>query len=156
MLVLLSGVSFAQSLTKEEKALEEWLPSSIGEYELDGLPLTVTSKAADKPYSMSSKVYKKGASTLTIVIFDYKKDPDLLKKYTSSWSASPVDDETQTASLVTVEELPSWESFSKKENASQLYVNVKDRYLLYLTGKGNTTSFLKTVVKELKPRQLPQ
>lgn len=153
--MFLSLSSFSQTLTKEEKALEDWLPSSIGEYELDGLPLTVTSKSGEKPYTMSSKVYKKGTSTLTIVIFDYQKDPDLLKKYTASWSAAPVDDDMQKANAVTIEELPGWESYSKKDNGSQVYVNIKGRYLLYLAGKGSA-DFLKAVVAELKPRQLPQ
>lgn len=104
---------------------------------------------------MASKVYKKKDATLTIVIFDYEKNPELLKKYTSSWSATPVDDETQTAQAVAVENLPSWESFNKKDNTSQLYVNVNNRYLLYLSGKGNSPDFLKAVAAELKPRQLP-
>lgn len=154
-LLLFSVSTLAQTTENIETTLEQWLPTSIGEYKLDGTPLTVTSKSDNNPYSMASKVYKKKDATLTIVIFDYEKNPELLKKYTSSWSATPVDDETQTAQAVAVENLPSWESFNKKDNTSQLYVNVNNRYLLYLSGKGNSPDFLKAVAAELKPRQLP-
>jgi hypothetical protein len=152
---LSSGYGVAQSLTKEEKMLEEWLPASIGEYQPDGTPLTVTSKAADKPYTMSSRAYKKGPSTLTIVIFDYKKDPELLKKYTASWPTTPVNDEIQEINSIAIEDFKASETFTKKENSAQLYMNVKDRYLIYLSVAGNTSGFLRSVARQLKPRALP-
>jgi hypothetical protein len=102
---------------------------------------------------MSSRNYKKGAATLTIVIFDYGKDNDVLKKYTDSWASPSPENATQAAS---VEEFPAWQSVSTTKDVAELYVNVKDRYLLYLSTKGSSVTFLKAVVKELKPRQLPQ
>lgn len=154
MLLIISVSGTSQTLTSEEKVLESWLPASIGDYKLDGTPLTVTSKSEDRPYAMSSKVYKTETATLTVVIFDYEASPELLKKYTASWS-TPVDDEIQTAQAATIENFPSWESYNKKDKTPQLYVNVKDRYLLYLSGKGNSLQFLKAVTAELKPQQLP-
>jgi hypothetical protein len=93
---------------------------------------------------------------LEIVVFDYKAVPELLKKYTTSWEAQTIDDESQKVMATTVEGFKAWESTDKKKKAVQLYVNVKDRYLLFLTGTDSTVEFLKKVVTELKPRQLPK
>jgi hypothetical protein len=154
--VLTSLTAFSQTQLPEEKVLEEWLPSAFGDYKLDGVPLTVTSKAEEMPYSMASKNYKKGTATLTVVVFDYAKNKEMLKKYAASWSVTPAENDPQKANITTVEELPAWQAYDEKEKTAQLYVNVKDRYLLYLTGKENSLDFLKSVVKELKPRQLPK
>lgn len=147
--------AYGQTLQKEERALEDWLPTTIGEYKLDGEPLTVTSKLSNKPYSMSSKNYKKGTSVLIVVIFDYKDNPDLLKKSTESWSSIPGGDESKKTNNLTIEDMPAWESTDEKNHTAQLYVNVKGRYLLHLSVTGNTSEFLKTVAKALKLRQLP-
>jgi hypothetical protein len=155
LLTILVTISYAQTLTQEEKALENWLPANIGEYELDGLPMTVTSKSSEKPYSMSSKNYKKGTSVLAIIIFDYKDNPALLKKYTSSWISSAEDESKRSSSKLTVDELPAWESVDKKANTAQLYVNIKDRYLLFLSVTGNSPEFLRSAAKNLKLRELP-
>lgn len=156
LMVILSVAAFAQTQTADEKSLEAVLPSSFGEYELDGLPMTITSKAEGKPYVMASKNYKKGESTFTIIIFDYKQSPEQIKKYISSWSAPEVDDENQTIKRTTVDELPAWQSYDKKKKSAQLSVNVKDRYLVMLSGNNQTVDFLKSVAKNLKLRQLPK
>ena len=155
LLTSLTCEIFSQSLTQEEKALEDWLPASIGEYKLDGAPMTVTSRSGEKPYSMSSKNYKKGSSVLGVIIFDYKNNPDLLKKYTSSWISSPPEDKVKHSAKLTIDELPAWESVDKKENTAQLYINIKDRYLLFLSVSGNSAGFLRTAAKNLKLRELP-
>jgi hypothetical protein len=152
--IILPGV--AQTLTEEEKALEKILPVSFDDYKLDGLPMTVTSRSEDKPYSMSSKNYKKGTSTISIVIFDYKENPVLLKKYTSSWTGQNVDDEKRAISETKVDDLIAWQSYDKIEKDAQLYVNVNGRYLLYISGDNHSVDFLKSVAKILKLRQLPK
>lgn len=146
----------AQSLTEEEKALEQILPASFDDYKLDGLPMTVTSRSEDKPYSMSSKNYKKGSSAISIAIFDYKENPLLLKKYTSSWTDQNVDDEKNAMSETRVEDFAAWQSYDKAAKDAQLYVNVKDRYLLFISGDNHSVDYLKSVAKLLKLRQLPK
>jgi hypothetical protein len=153
---LIVRVSASQSLSTDEQQLERWLPTQIGEYVLDGVPMTVTSRVEDKPYIMSSKNFKKDKSILEIVVFDYKAVPDLLKKYTTSWESQTVDDESQKVSPTVVDGFKAWESTDKKKKAVQLYVNVKDRYLLFLSGTEMAVEYLKKVAIELKPRQLPK
>lgn len=154
--VTIANFSFGQTLSAEELQIEKWIPSQIGDYTLDGLPMTTTSRVEDKPYIMSSKNFRKEKSTLEIVVFDYKSVPALLEKYTTSWSAQTIDDDSQKVSAATVDGFKAWESTDKKKRAVQLYVNVKDRYLLFLSGSELSVEFLKKVVVELKPRQLPK
>jgi hypothetical protein len=146
----------AQSLTEEEKALEKILPVSFDDYKLEGLPMTVTSRSEDKPYTMSSKNYKKGSSTISIVIFDYKESPMLLKKYTSSWIGQNVDDEKRAISETKVDDLVAWQSYDKIAKDAQLYVNVNSRYLLFISGDNHSVDYLKSVAKLMKLRQLPK
>jgi hypothetical protein len=64
LFVFMAAFSHAQTLLTEEQQLEKWLPSQVGEYVLDGAPMTITSRVEDKPYIMSSKNFKKERSTL--------------------------------------------------------------------------------------------
>lgn len=155
-LLTISTCMLAQTLTEEEKALEKILPASFDDYKLDGLPMTVTSRSEEKPYSMSSKNYKKGNSTISIVIFDYKENPMLLRKYTASWIGQNVDDEKRAISETKVDDLVAWQSYDKIKKDAQLYVNVNDRYLLFISGDNHSVDFLKSVAKLLKLRQLPK
>jgi acid phosphatase class B len=154
LILILPVIGFSQTHTQEEKVLEDWLPSSFGEYKLDGSALSVTSKS-DQPYSMSSKVYKKGSSTLTVVIFDYMRNPELLKKYTSAWPTESYENETEQAEIVKQGDVVTFLTYTRADKVSQLYAKIKDRYLLYISLNENAPQFLKRVEDELKPLQLP-
>lgn len=145
---------FAQAPTSESKSLENWLPESIAGYKVDGPALYVPS-SPQRPYTMSSKVYKNGASTLTIVVFDYKQSPDLLKKYTVSWPAVPSDSQEQTNEISSKDGLTTFLTVHKMDKICQSYVNVRDRYLLYLTVNELSPELLKAVVSDLQPTKLP-
>ena len=156
--MLISAVyTIAQTTDANERELEEWLPSSYREYKAIGQPLTRTVPAeATSFYIMSSKNYERKNSLLEIVIFDYQHAPHLLKKYTSAWAAMSTDDDQQKFSTTAVDGFTAWESTNNAKGTAQLYVNVKDRYLIFLSVTGNSIAFLKNVVVDLKPRQLPK
>lgn len=155
-LLLAPSLVFGQSQTEEEKALENILPSSFDDYKPDGVPMTVTSRSEDKPYTMSSKNYKKGTSSISIAIFDYRENPLLLKRYTSSWIGQNVDDEKNAIAETKVDDFVAWQSYDKATKDAQLYVNVKDRYLLFISGDNHSVDYLKSVARLLKLRQLPK
>ena len=156
LLLANSYMASGQTQTPEEESLEKILPVSFDEYKRDGVPMTVTSRSEDRPYIMSSQNYKKGNGTISIVIFDYKESPMLLKKYTSSWAAQNVDDEKKKVSQTSVGDFIAWQSFDKVAKDAQLYINVNDRYLLFLSGNNQSIEYLKSVAELLKLRQLPK
>lgn len=155
-LLVSSSIAFGQTQTPEEEMLEKILPLSFDEYKRDGVPMTVTSRSDDRAYIMSSQNYKKRNMTVSIVIFDYKESPMLLKKYTSSWEAQNVDDGKMKISQTKVGEFVAWQSFDKVAKGAQLYVNINDRYLLFLSGNNQSIEYLKSVAELLKLRQLPK
>lgn len=152
---LLTFNAVAQTQTPEAQALLDWMPASFGELSLDGAPVALTRQAEGKAYSMCSKTYKQDTVTLSIAIFDYKENPEMMTRSTKNWDkATKTDNDLLRAGTTTIGNFQAWESFNKKDRKSELYVNLFGRYLLFLSVNNNTPEYLKEVVKQLRPEKL--
>ena len=150
-------VSWSQTAVKEPKFLQDWLPGSVGEYKPDESSSVGTFLQYDgKPYSMATKAYHKEQSVLTIIIFDYKEAAAVIEKSTAGWTdALNQENDEYKMAVITISGFKGWESFSKKTNDAQLYVNLHNRYLLHLSGTYQQSSdYLRKVVQNLQLNKL--
>ena len=123
---------------------------------MDGIPMTVTSKAEGKSYVMSSRNYRKGEQAFSAMVIDCKNTPALLKKYKDSWSAPESDDENQTIKRTTTQGHPSWQVYDKKKKSSQLSIAVSERFMIIFSGENVSSELFNSAAKSLKFADLPK
>jgi hypothetical protein len=127
--VAISQIGFSQS-APEAQELIEWLPDQLNEFSIDGQPVGTASSYNGKAYRMALKRYRKDKSTLAITVFDYSNRPEAMD---FSSSIQEKNNSIQKIERLEIQGHKSYTVLNRKDGSAQLYINVGDRYLVFLS-----------------------
>ena len=108
-------------------------------------------------YSLCEHRFSKGKQMIRVLLFDYKDAPIMYSQATRDWkNFFPVTSDTTILRPFGMEFCKGWESFNKRNNFSQIYAGICDRYFLNLTGEGVELETLKGVFNQFHFEQFPK
>ncbi len=151
------SLSVAQS-TSELLSAEEILvlvPKTIKGFREEDSKSTKT-RVGSITYTMCQRNFASGNRTVQILLFDYKEAPIMYHQAMRKWSVQPVV-ETDSLTLKPIKhaEHGGWIMYSSSNRISQVFMGVKERYYIMITGNKVDPDLLELVLMSFDFEKFP-
>lgn len=159
----LISVHFANQVQAQDVALLsptkilKLIPNRIQRFQQTIDPKALQMKVGTLTYTLCEKNFNDGNRTVKILLFDFKEASIMYTQATRKWNNQlTIESDSLVDRSVIILNCTGWESFNKRNQTSQLFLGIRDRFLLTLTGEKMELGELRKVLDEFSLEEFPK
>jgi len=120
-------------------------------------PKALEMKVGAITYTLCEKHFDDNKRTIKILLFDFKEASIMYNQATRKWNHQlVVESDSVIERSVMIRNCNGWESFSKQNKTSQLFLGICDRFFLTITGENMELGELRKVLDEFPLEEFPK
>lgn len=146
---------YAQQALKPEE-ISKLVPDKVKGFYDDGDSKSSLVKMGDLRYSLCERRFVRGKQKIMILLFDYKEAGIMYKQAMRRWNSELVETDSLILRNITMANCVGWESYSRQNATSQIFLGVCDRFFLMISAENMELDKLKEVATLFNFEKFPK
>jgi hypothetical protein len=140
-------VAQGQEVLKPEE-MKKLVPEKIKGYNAESESKSSLIKMGDLRYSLCERKFYKGRQKVKILLFDYKEAPIMYNQAMRRWTTPNVVTDSLVFRNITKNNYTGWETYNRVSSTTQIFIGIKDRYFLMISGENIELGMLQEVLQD--------
>ncbi|MEO7990875.1 MAG: hypothetical protein ABI663_15110 [Chryseolinea sp.] len=159
ILIFASLIHFAKAqdrVLSPDKMLK-LVPNQIKGFQQRIDPKALQMNIGTLTYALCEKNFNDGKRSVKILLFDFKEASIMYSQATRKWSNQLIiESDSLVERSLKMTNCSGWESFSRQNQASQIFLGICDRFFLTMTGENVKLDELRSILNTFPLQEFPK